>query len=724
MADDDRTSRGAESLPEVSYLEEEETAPQEPEGDPPGYAVVDKREKPPRPPPPRRRRDKFATTPRSHATPPTPDIPSVPVRPRRAYSTLGPSRRRSSSEDRSVNQMDVTPYTELDDVSDDPDSRDLQSGQVLNKIQGRPLPAPPRPPRARRDAPDQVSISSNGVLEVAASTQTDPLPDDMVIEEEVTRAKLVMAPSRSGSQILVSTERIASPTFERQSSQASMPPLPRSVSPERFVEPSDEVEVEVEIAEIREAEDREARHLTPASPTTSLPFQQEDRIRIASLEVADLRVERLNVNVIETQKVSASEVDAVVVSASEISSTANLPDPGIHPSLLKELIAIRSHLEQAAAARNQGRESTLEIARSEDPPLSAVDELIEALKNSDRSEERSDEVIEESEIIDDPKMLKDEFSEPEKSLDQKPKEQSVEIDQPVKNIPDTAIADVELVQENLHAEILDEKTSSVEETRASASPHDSSAPDSAPTLSLTPTENQETLKAHAPTSLTNSAAIPSLNTPKEEDRPSNRVSREGKEDKRKSSRSRSPSPTIDGKRPVRQTASPVRSLPPVISVTPDIPDAVPSPIPEAQTQPQRGIISYTRSGEEETGPGVSPSLGGAQFVAFPTSQIPASFFSLASPVDSRSEIESEPGLVETTQQLLRALRIAGTRAMRHFVGYIASRVSTEDRGEKIKEIELALCALLLLIAGLLIMCFGSPRTVTHYHHWDYFNPPQ
>ncbi|XP_046734322.1 titin isoform X2 [Diprion similis] len=739
VADDDRTSRGAESLPEVSYLDEEDGAGQETDSrDLPGYAVVDKREKPPRPPPPRRRREKFATSPR---TPPSTAIPTVPVRPTRAYSTLGPAaRRRSPSEDRSVNQMDVTPYTELD--SDDPDCNDLQSGQVVNKIQGRPLPAPPRPPRSRRDAPDQVSTISNGLGEVAASTQTDPLPDDVVIEEEVTRARLVMTPSRAGSQILVSTERVASPTFGRNS--PAVPPLPQSVHSERFVEPSEEAETGT--PDPRGPEERPERPATPARPTTSLLPQQDERIRIASLEVGDLRVERLNVSQLEAHKISASEVDAIVVSASEMSNnsnTSNAQDAGIHPSLLRELIAIRSHLEQAALAR-QGPDPTPESSRVQtfdeevmDQPLSAVDELIEALKKSDRNDEGT-EIMEESERIDEQVETKDEktlHEAPTKPVEEELQSISkIEIVQEVSQRDETktevtedikvrdespASADVVAVKPD---DKTPEKDPEVECTGDSVSTVKTSSVESA----LTPPtiiKNCEPVKAQVSPNLSESDTVSNLNADQEEIRTQGQSSLrdESKDEKRKCPRSRSSSPTIDGIKAVRQTASPVKSLPPLISVTPDTPDPVPSPIPEVQAQPQRATVSYTQSIDEEVS--LRQQVAGVtQFVAFPTSQIPANFFSLASPMDSR--YESEPSIMDTTQQLLRALRLAGTRAMRHFVGYVASRVSTEDRGEKTKEIELAICALLLLIAGLLILCFGSPRTVTHHHHWDYFNPPQ
>ena len=121
---------------------------------------------------------------------------------------------------------------------DDDFHKDLRSGEILMKMQGRPLPAPPRPPRHRRDRdhsrrslPREITPDFS---ETVASTQTDPLPDDFVIEEEITTAKLVVSPSRHGStQVLISTERIPSPTSGSSKSVSAtttppIPPLPSS----------------------------------------------------------------------------------------------------------------------------------------------------------------------------------------------------------------------------------------------------------------------------------------------------------------------------------------------------------------------------------------------------------------------------------------------------------------------------------------------------------------
>ncbi|XP_076171168.1 uncharacterized protein LOC143148586 isoform X2 [Ptiloglossa arizonensis] len=366
--DEDRTSHGAESLPEIGYAEED--IPQDELDFAPdlsGYAIIDKRDKPPRPPPPRRKRERFATTSR----------PVAPKRPQRAYSTLGPVKDRDIETYGALEPEESTPYVEVD--SDDGEQKDLRSDEVLSKIQGRPLPAPPRPPRPRKDRSLERSgpIEPEFTEETTTATQTDPLPDDVVIEEEVTQAKMVVTPARSGSQIMVSTERIPSPS---NTVTPPVPPLPlsqqRARADERTGPPYDTVSL-TGPATGRERESLENRHLSAPhlGETRVEPDRDEDAharalrsallsdepVRIGNLEVGDLRVDRLSVSQIEAGKIVASEVDALLITASELKNSGAMLEEGFSPSIIKELIAIRSHLETVAASR--ARESQAQMER-------------------------------------------------------------------------------------------------------------------------------------------------------------------------------------------------------------------------------------------------------------------------------------------------------------------------------------------------------------------------
>ncbi|GLV32054.1 uncharacterized protein CBL_11990 [Carabus blaptoides fortunei] len=264
QAEDDRTSHGAESL--ISECHEPPCL--QDIRDTMGYAVIDKSKQrdPPLPSAPRRRRStksnkssrssdtKFFTVPR-----PLNDTP--PARPQRNYSTLGPNRppRRKSeldlSEAEEKENIDITQYIEIED---DDHSRDLQSGEIINKMKGRPLPAPPRPPRKTREKSKEalhdithesnimsdsyideddhkpmtdISLASpmEAVEEMEVSTQTDPLPDDFCCEEVIEEpTDRIVAPTRRKRSI--HRDSSTSRSVERPKT-----PLERSVSPHAMI---------------------------------------------------------------------------------------------------------------------------------------------------------------------------------------------------------------------------------------------------------------------------------------------------------------------------------------------------------------------------------------------------------------------------------------------------------------------------------------------------------
>ncbi|XP_072766802.1 uncharacterized protein [Anoplolepis gracilipes] len=894
-ADEDRTSHGAESLPEAGYIEED--IPREDESDSArdfsGYAIVEKQEKPPKLPPPRRKRNKFATTPR----------PTPPKRPQRAYSTLGPARTRDTSMasetiiSMTLASTESTPYIEID--GEDIEHRDHRNG-MLNKIQGRPLPAPPRPPRARKEHAierPRTPFEYSETMETTAATQTDPLPDDMVIEE-ITQAKLIVTPSRSGSQVMVSMERIPSPS---RTGTPPVPPLPMSQFIRKEKEEEEEEEEEEQEEDIRMAYDtvslttpspmretdleekhRSAPHLEERIAEESQPRPQirssgllsDEPLRISTLEVGDLKVDRLSVSQIEAHKIVASEVDAMMITASELKGGSGSVEDSFSPAIIRELMAIRSHLETVVQERHRESEKSASRKITDIPTtdsqireqesvwqenLREVAESDEAIVNEPafiddkETEAESDEAImnepaftegKETEteaesdeaIVNEPVPTEDKEAESNEALVNEPtstedKETEANEDQKVvktniidikdKKISHTlsvaqakessllqtlAIDELEFKDkdkflthlltvaqsiQNKSLQILDSEHlltlssqttsgSHIDESRASYPPSDVSSTrssesrespervDESPSSSVqttttittttTTTTSTATATATATVTATATATITTTSTPTTvADLDTTSTSLHGSKDdlfdskeqipRKSRSRSSSPSKSI-----MRQTASPVRSLPPAISVTPDTPDSIVQRHgTSVNAQPQRAVISYSsdtrqsvfkdaqpqravishssdtgqsleeRQRESSESPVSSFPLNSTHFIAFPASEIPIQFFSLS---ETNRCINAEPGIIDTTQQLLRALRSASIKAIRHFIRYLTSILSVDDTREKIREVELVICALLLLIVGLLIYYFSSTQTVTHLHHWDYFNPPQ
>lgn len=232
LTSEDRTSRGADSMPSE---EQDETV---------GYAIVEKstpaipatppRSKPPRPPPPCRRRrtfnmirdqglSNFFTFPRRKSY--VEDIPVI----EKSYSTVGPTRPpRRSSKSRSLKEplyADGSVHSDIGYIDNGSDTKsidqriqdfvddfkqeyggsiedkDLQSDDVIEKMKGRPLPAPPRPPRkSRQDGEDsdiediEQDAKMSGTTppidniavnlhteDLSIAIQTDPLSDEYVV---------------------------------------------------------------------------------------------------------------------------------------------------------------------------------------------------------------------------------------------------------------------------------------------------------------------------------------------------------------------------------------------------------------------------------------------------------------------------------------------------------------------------------------------------------------
>ncbi|XP_046808006.1 uncharacterized protein LOC111683316 isoform X2 [Lucilia cuprina] len=217
---DERHSRGAISFEQNEDVQEtEKFVIDMMEND--GYAVV-RKEAVPKPTPPARRKkfarspgERFATMPnmRTKRSTPPPERPPPP----RGYTPVSDVGIVSGR--KSALSLDAQPNYEDDYEEPGVIERNLQSGEVINKMKYRPLPPPPRPPREKRQRSaskgsealqdyrsydsgdvvdgnfDKTDESDIHVEEVEACTQTDPLPDDFVCEEfEITDDMKVIEP--------------------------------------------------------------------------------------------------------------------------------------------------------------------------------------------------------------------------------------------------------------------------------------------------------------------------------------------------------------------------------------------------------------------------------------------------------------------------------------------------------------------------------------------------
>ncbi|PSN33549.1 hypothetical protein C0J52_21021 [Blattella germanica] len=195
LADEDRTSRGASSLPSERDHATDDFPVDLSLPEIPGYACVEKpsmkpRRKTTRPSAPGRR--KRSANGHSRSYPHFYSLPHrpPPIRPLRNYSTLGPSRPPRRHKAPSSVDMDQKSesYIEIEDDILEPTShfeeshgsaRDLQSGDVVERMKGRPLPPPPRPPRKGRETREsQDELEMEDIIDGDA-----PLYKDDELEE-------------------------------------------------------------------------------------------------------------------------------------------------------------------------------------------------------------------------------------------------------------------------------------------------------------------------------------------------------------------------------------------------------------------------------------------------------------------------------------------------------------------------------------------------------------
>ncbi|XP_036338134.1 uncharacterized protein LOC118747989 isoform X2 [Rhagoletis pomonella] len=429
--EDDRTSRGAESL---GFDEQGESQADQRSSDGKdkyiidmmendGYAIV-RKEHLPKPTPPARRKkfsrspgERFTTIPSAGAgksgTPPPPERPPPP----RAYtpSTMEeepvPPRRRSTA------SVDIAAASQiLDDDYEEPEAlqqerpespRDLQSGEIINKMKFRPLPPPPRPPREKRQraeskssahsafnalynreiADEQIATSSTAesydptdvdleeeetrLPEVEVSTQTDPLPDDFECEEfEITEDMRIIEP-RINSMRKTLDELLREEELKAKESEEAQPQLTEEEQLARGLQRFRDAN-QRSISERSRASSQadhsksQSRPQTPSAVvierrvSTPIPSQQSESMLEASLIVRpiddlDLEEEALRREGLLTDSSQQSKSDVEATSHDEEESKLAVSDYSRGPSS-EELNAALDELRAQGGSSNYGED--------------------------------------------------------------------------------------------------------------------------------------------------------------------------------------------------------------------------------------------------------------------------------------------------------------------------------------------------------------------------------
>lgn len=750
-----------------------------------GYAVIEKNRhrEPPLPPPTRKKRatakndGKFFTVPR-------PLKEEAPVRPIRNYSTLVPKGSRSPTtfgKDEKEN-LDLGQYIEIED--DDEHSR-LQSGEIVQKMKDRPLPAPPRPPRktkdSDKDAPFKDITNKNDLdeeeelpvkaklEEAEASVQTEPLPDDVVCEELVQEKgdKIIIPTPSKYHQPITEFENVETVThgalvvtpvpedFQEGPITSFSRSTERIITIRREVENENESKIPSSFMHAKESQPTIIERIIER-PIASSP--EIEVLKAQKLQVSDLDVDRLMVNELLASKIKVSEIDSDSISVTEINpKSGNLVIGGLElpASLIQDILnklksAQTSHESQSPTSQqepecqNKDARSIRKESEGQSQIVSdSITESIEIEKPTVTSEKQLDltknlnnlpQKLEESDKLPTKEYEKSsiEFDEPASPMEEElPIETEEKLSKPDSDLSPTTLKttieylDDLLIEENKRQEIEESARKIVQDVLQAAV--DSN------TISPTLQGEQEYPFLDQSESSDLQEVPPLVPDTSEEER----LIQELKSDS--AGQKKTPIEKLDDppKRPPRQ--SDIHRLQ---QSQEDI--FIPSQIIENS---HNILLS-------DTPPPRPPDPEERLYLR---SQPPPSFYVLRSPalddfVDediplpprrkrpprppSRSTSEEEappatprtrrhrtpePSIPQLTGQLTRACATASQKAFKRLVKHVTMNILRNADGKQ--DLHVMILILLILIAGLILLGNGG-SPIVHHHHWEYFNPPR
>ncbi|KAJ3661184.1 hypothetical protein Zmor_005593 [Zophobas morio] len=754
-----------------------------------GYAIIDKNLKrepplpPPRTPPRRKRSVQSATSEQKFFTVPRPFSDEPPTRPIRNYSTLGPSRppRRKppvNMTDEEKENIDITQYIEIEDEP----NRDLHSGEVIQKMRDRPLPAPPRPPRKTRALHDITSeeniltksqedleeIEKEFLEEAEVSTQTEPLPDDFLCDETVpyeteevtivteTLAEEETAPVRVERRLITPT----SYTYDEETiTHGSLVVQPlngakilpdsefsRIESPiERIVPISKDYEDETsEIPqEFTKLKDPEPVQTSPRPPAEQPSRYTESRDQ-PSLQTTPLQpsvIERIIERPVLVQPDSSTEVEVLKAQRLQVS------DLDVDRLSVNELLASRIIVSEIDSGNIQATEissksGALKVGEIELPP-GIIQQLFERLQSVAQEQQTSGPrdptpAAETStkEEEDDAGQKKTPFEQVmvEAPPPQRPPRRTEETHETSVPPTDALIEEPHIIDiESTQIDSLN--ISETEEIQESHIPEEIQAAEPPEPPVRTDSSRKQTIPEPEPE--------PVLNVP------------EDIEEVIEQAPQRPPRHTEKTK--TEEPSEEVPELVPV-EVEEEAPELVPSEAEEEETpeKPPEDIQIEQQHMEEPEIDDEPPPRPPEPQIEYISSQPPASFYALRAqqyveslegdipmaprrrrhqkpPISRSSSDESpvsppsrrryrspEPTIPQLTGQLMQACGSAANSSIKRLISYITNNVLRNTDGQQ--DLHVMIVLLLILIAGLILLGYGDGKTV-HYHHWEFFNPP-
>ncbi|XP_069700882.1 uncharacterized protein [Periplaneta americana] len=826
LADEDRTSRGASSLPSERDHAVDDFPCDLSLPEIPGYAAVEKpttkprRSKAARPSAPGRR--KRSTNGHQRAYPHFYSLPHrpPPIRPLRNYSTLGPSR--PPRKQRVIAPDDVDrkseSYIEIEDsglehtslVEESQGStRDLQSGDIVERMKGRPLPPPPRPPRKGRDTRDMQDEFDDEQAPVYKDEETEEIEEPEVATEEVeplgalsdtifyARPGVTTYDEEKLEELPTPEETKEMSPFELEKEERELSPdlletKVREISPVSLELPVEEVTVatqtdplpddvcvvtaEEEVAVTHATIGTETMSWRPSPPKTSEFGQQtipqrpptpppptviekpipyyvmpdpdtEIELKAQKLQVSELDVERLNVGELQAQKILVSDIDGVSLQVAELTSkSGNLVVSGLElpPGFLQELYdslpipappppapapAFSTHsaamAEPPVTISQPPSQHSESVTASQTPqstlPVQSPSESVSQVPSeSTSSSQVASESVSPSQI---PSQSASPSQRPSESISppQRPSESIPPSQSPPESIPPSQSPSESIAPSQSPSESVPPSQSPSEFIALSQSPSESIPPSQSPSNSIAPSQSP-------------SESIPPPQSPSESAPPPQNPS-EASAPLQAPSPPRVPAPTRPAPSIPVSATIPLQSIinPNLVTTLDGLHSYIPDYIPPQVRIPSRSRSHVQReleSEEEMISLMHTPSSRRRRHhLSKPVSRYSSdeeeeeeeySSFRPPSRRPHSSSRGAEPSVSDLSRQLLHACQGVTMRALHQLVQYVAPQVREGE--DKRRDLQIALCILLVLVAGLILLGFGSGKTY-HHHHWDYHFPP-
>nr|CAD7587168.1 unnamed protein product [Timema genevievae] len=749
IADEDRTSRGASSLPsERDLVNEDEDLQGDIELEFGGYASVTKvvpakperprRPKPPRPPAPgRRKRSRFSqffSLPRK----------SPPKRPLRNYSTLGPSRpprRGRVAEPRYIEQDNKSEsYIEIGDNLEQMNqeeshgsSRDLQSGDVIERMKGRPLPAPPRPPRKGRDGRDAIWRADEEEMEIEDEQLDSQEAFDNLKEEEALAAL---------------SDKLF---YSQQETDITEP------QDEDYRQDYEQEETK-EVITTSEQTSFEPEEVSVSTQTDPLP---DDYCMDGGYDAEDLQSNKVNVETEtktkrtvpeSTKKMSMDKTCIPEVSTQTPMET--LPTPGVcEPAVIGRLVCgTRASPESTVVEEPESKKAEVEHREPESkrkaptPPPTVTQTIIERHIPVYMAPDQNTEV----EVLRTQRLQVGELDVERLNVGelQAQKIKVSDIDGMSMSVTELTSKSGNLVVGGLELpsaflqELYDSRPTPLKVCVESSHTQTPSAPDLelSPTSvqrdqQTPPTSTQQTFEVRRSTSpnissqlSTSQVSASIFSTPPVSSPLTSQINTSSPH-----SPIHYPLPTNVQSQNITSSV-PHQQLPTYMPITEPIhsflPEYIPPSIPVSARVPSRSHIAPVQRDLESEEEMISlvPSTSSRRrrhHVSKPASRYSSDeeeeeYTSFHPPPRRHLSSRGESSVSELSQQLVQACHGAAIRTLRQMWQYVMPHAREGE--ERKRDLQIALCILLVLVAALVLMGFGSGKTF-HHHHWDYYFPP-